>query len=91
MFRKRKNDPYYGMGPIEKRKAKLHDYVTIRKEMGRRQKEYFSSEGESDPERLRAQEERDQEFIRSLKIAGIWIGIPFLLLYLLFMTMAGLW
>ena len=59
--------------------------------MGRRQKEYFSSEGESDPERLRAQEERDQEFIRSLKIAGIWIGIPFLLLYLLFMTMAGLW
>lgn len=90
MFR-RKNDPYYGMGFIEKRKAKLHDYVTIRKEMGRRQKEYFSSEGESDPERLRAQEERDQEFIRSLKIAGIWIGIPFLLLYLLFMTMGGLW
>ncbi len=67
MFRKRKNDPYFGMGPIEKRKAKLHDYVTIRKEMGRRQKEYFSSEGESDPERLRAQEERDKSLSARLK------------------------
>ncbi|MGT2930177.1 hypothetical protein ACVR1G_08130 [Streptococcus dentasini] len=92
MFRgRRNNDPYYGMGPIEKQKAKFHDYVVIRKEMGRRQKEYFASEGESDPERLRAQAERNEAFIRFLKKAGIWVGIPLILLYLLLKTMAGLW
>ncbi|WP_019789887.1 hypothetical protein [Streptococcus sobrinus] len=90
MRNRRENDPYYGMGPIKKRKAKFRDYVISRKEMARRQREYFASGEESDPERLREQEERNREFIQSLKKLGVW-AIVFVLFYLLLKTMAGLW
>jgi hypothetical protein len=54
------------------------------------ERDYFASEGDSDPERLEAQKARDQEFINSLKKVAIGF-IIFLIFYVLLKTVLGLW
>lgn len=77
-------------GFIGRRKQAINTFVAIRKERMKEQRDYFASEGESDPERLAAQHKRDQEFIQSLKKIGIGF-IAFLILYAILKTILGLW
>lgn len=77
-------------GFISRRKQAIDTFVAIRKERMKEQRDYFASEGESDPERLAAQQKRDQEFIQSLKKIGIGF-IVFLILYAILKTILGLW
>ncbi|HER0816525.1 TPA: hypothetical protein VJE30_001356 [Streptococcus pyogenes] len=78
------------LGLIGRRKQAIHDYVTIRKIRMKEQRDYFASEGESDPERLAAQQVRNQEFLNSLKKIGIGF-IVFLIFYAILKTILGLW
>lgn len=78
------------LGPIARRKQAINDYVTVRKVRNQEIRNYFASEGESAPERLAAQKERDQEFLRSLKKLGIGF-IVFLVFYAILKTILGLW
>lgn len=80
----------YKLGPIERRKQAIDSYIAIRKAKSKEIRDYFASEGESDPERLAAQRERDKEFLRSLKKVGIGF-IVFLVLYAIMRTVLGLW
>lgn len=77
-------------GFIGRKKQAINDFITIRKVRMKEQRDYFASEGESDPERLAAQHKRDQEFIQSLKKIGIGF-IVFLILYAILKTILGLW
>lgn len=43
------------LGPIERRKQAINNYVTVRKIKSQEIRDYFASDGESDPERLVAQ------------------------------------
>ena len=79
----RKND---GLGFFGRKKKAFDEYVLIRKT----ERDYFASEGESDPERLEAQKARDQEFVNSLKKVAIGF-IIFLIFYVLLKTVLGLW
>ena len=54
----RKND---GLGFFGRKKQAFDEYVLIRKTRMKAERDYFASEGESDPERLEAQKARDQE------------------------------
>lgn len=54
-----------------------------------KEKAYFASE-ESDPERLEAQKQRDQEFIQSLKKLGVAV-LVFLVFYAILRTILNLW
>ena len=67
-----------------------NEYVLIRKTRMKAERDYFASEGDSDPERLEAQKARDQEFINSLKKVAIGF-IIFLIFYVLLKTVLGLW
>ncbi|HGD4338508.1 TPA: hypothetical protein ACIOVU_000453 [Streptococcus agalactiae] len=78
------------LGPIARRKQAINAYITIRKVRSQEVRDYFASEGESDPERLAAQKARDQEFLRSLKKFGIGFVI-FLTFYAILRTVLGLW
>lgn len=78
------------LGPIARRKQAINDYITIRKVRSQEVRDYFASEGESDPERLVAQKARDQEFLRSLKKLGIGF-VVFLIFYAILKTVLGLW
>lgn len=78
------------LGPIARRKQAINAYITIRKVRSQEVRDYFASEGESDPERLAAQKARDQEFLRSLKKFGIGFVI-FLIFYAILRTVLGLW
>lgn len=78
------------LGPIARRKQAINAYITIRKVRSQEVRDYFASEGESDPERLAAQKARDQEFLRSLKKLGIGF-IIFLIFYAILRTVLGLW
>ncbi|EMC20367.1 hypothetical protein NNC81_00105 [Streptococcus mutans] len=78
------------LGPIARRKQAINDYITIRKVRSQEVRDYFASEGESDPERLAAQKARDQEFLRSLKKLGIGF-VVFLIFYAILKTVLGLW
>lgn len=78
------------LGPIARRKQAIHDYVEIRKIKSKEIRDYFASEGESDPERLAAQKQRDQEFIQSLKKLAVWV-IIFLIFYAILRIVLGLW
>ncbi|AXQ78583.1 hypothetical protein DDV21_005560 [Streptococcus chenjunshii] len=84
-----KKDPQK-LGPIARRKQAINNYVTVRKIKSQEVRDYFASEGESDPERLAAQEARDQEFLSGLKKLGIGF-IAFLIFYALIKTVLGLW
>ena len=55
------------LGMIARRKQAIDQYIAVRKVRSQEIRDYFASEGESDPERLAAQKARDQEFLRSLK------------------------
>lgn len=77
------------LGPIARRKQAINDYITIRKVRSQEVRDYFASEGESDPERLAAQKARDQEFLRSLKKLGIGF-VVFLIFYAILKTVLGL-
>lgn len=77
-------------GFISRRKQAIDEFVAIRKERMKAQRDYFASESESDPERLAAQQKRDQEFIQSLKKIGIGF-IIFLIFYSILRTILGLW
>lgn len=77
-------------GFIGRRKQAIDNFVAIRKERMKEQRDYFASEGESDPERLATQQKRDQEFIQSLKKIGIGF-IIFLVFYSILRTILGLW
>lgn len=78
------------LGPIARQKKAINAYITIRKVRSQEVRDYFASEGESDPERLAAQKARDQEFLRSLKKLGIGFVI-FLIFYAILRTVLGLW
>lgn len=78
------------LGPIARRKQAIDDYITVRKIRSQEIRDYFASEGESDPERLAAQRERDKEFLQSLKKLGIGF-IIFLIFYAFLRTVLGLW
>ncbi|CQR25128.1 hypothetical protein BN1356_01470 [Streptococcus varani] len=78
------------LGMIARRKQAIDQYITVRKVRSQEIRDYFASEGESDPERLAAQKARDQEFLRSLKKLGIGF-IIFLLFYAILKTALGLW
>ncbi|HEM9180697.1 TPA: hypothetical protein U3I52_001076 [Streptococcus agalactiae] len=78
------------LGPIARQKQAINAYITIRKVRSQEVRDYFASEGESDPERLAAQKARDQEFLRSLKKLGIGFVI-FLIFYAILRTVLGLW
>lgn len=52
------------LGIIARHKQALDEYVAVRKLRMKEQRDYFASEGESDPERLAAQKARDQEFLK---------------------------
>ena len=83
----RKND---GLGFFGRKKQAFDEYVLIRKTRMKAERDYFASEGDSDPERLEAQKARDQEFINSLKKVAIGF-IIFLIFYVLLKTVMGLW
>lgn len=78
------------LGPIARQKEAINNYVTVRKIKSQEIRDYFASDGESDPERLAAQKARDQEFLRSLKKIGIGFVI-FLIVYAILKTILGLW
>lgn len=78
------------LGPIARRKQAINDYIEIRKLRMKQERDYFASEGESDPARLEAQKERDREFLRSLKKWGVGF-IVFIVFYALLKTILGLW
>ncbi|WP_449457083.1 hypothetical protein [Streptococcus suis] len=78
------------LGMIARRKQAIDQYIAVRKVRSQEIRDYFASEGESDPERLAAQKVRDQEFLRSLKKLGIGF-IIFLLFYAILKTALGLW
>lgn len=78
------------LGMIARRKQAIDQYIAVRKVRSQEIRNYFASEGESDPERLAAQKARDQEFLRSLKKLGIGF-IIFLLFYAILKTALGLW
>ena len=78
------------LGMIVRRKQAIDQYIAVRKVRSQEIRDYFASEGESDPERLAAQKARDQEFLRSLKKLGIGF-IIFLLFYAILKTALGLW
>ena len=50
------------LGMIARTKQRFNQYVLIRKYRMQQERDYFASEGESDPKRLEAQKERDKEF-----------------------------
>ena len=77
-------------GFIGRKKQAINDFITIRKVRMKEERDYFASEGESDPERLAAQRQRDQEFIQSLKKIGIGV-IILLIFYAILRTILGLW
>lgn len=78
------------LGIIARRKQALDEYVAVRQLRMKEQRDYFASEGESDPERLAAQKARDQEFLKGLKKLGIGF-IIFLVIYGIIKTILGLW
>ena len=78
------------LGFFARRKRAVYHYVTIRKERSKEVRDYFASEGESDPERLAAQRERDKVFLQGLKKIGIGV-ILFLVFYAILRTILGLW
>ena len=78
------------LGMIARRKQAIDQYIAVRKVRSQEIRDYFASEGESDPERLATQKARDQEFLRSLKKLGIGF-IIFLLFYAILKTALGLW
>lgn len=78
------------LGFIGQRKQAIEDYVAIRKARMQQERDYFASEGDSDPERLAAQRERDKEFIQGLKRIGIGV-LVFLVFYAVLRTVLGLW
>lgn len=78
------------LGPIERRKEAIQNYITVRKAKSQEIRDYFASEGESDPARLAAQQERDKEFIQSLKKVGV-AAAAFTIFYLILRTILGLW
>lgn len=78
------------LGMIARRKQAIDQYIAVRKVRSQEIRDYFASEGESDPERLAAQKARDQEFLRSLKKLGIGF-IIFLIFYAILKTALGLW
>lgn len=77
-------------GFFSRQKLALEAYVAIRKERMRQEREYFASDGPSDPERLKAQAERNRQFLKDLKKVGIVVFI-FLLVYAIMRTILGLW
>lgn len=77
-------------GMITRTKQKFDEYVLIRKCRMKQERDYFSSEGESDPKRLEAQKERDKEFLNGLKKIGLGF-IVFLVFYGILRTILGLW
>ncbi|HEL1185617.1 TPA: hypothetical protein TVL10_000337 [Streptococcus equi subsp. zooepidemicus] len=78
------------LGMIARRKQAIDQYIAVRKVRSQEIRDYFASEGESDPERLAAQKSRDQEFLKSLKKLGIGF-IIFLIFYAILKTALGLW
>lgn len=80
----------YQGGPIARMKHSINEYIMVRKTRSKEIRDYFASEGESDPERLAAQRARDQEFLQSLKKLGIGC-IIFLIFYAIIRTILGLW
>ncbi|CAM1669821.1 hypothetical protein SMID22_17100 [Streptococcus mitis] len=77
-------------GMITRTKQKFDEYVLIRKYRMKQERDYFASEGESDPKRLEAQKERDKEFFNGLKKIGLGF-IVFLVFYGILRTILGLW
>lgn len=77
-------------GMITRAKQKFDEYVLIRKYRMKQERDYFASEGESDPKRLEAQKERDKEFLNGLKKIGLEF-IVFLVFYGILRTILGLW
>ena len=77
-------------GMITRTKQKFDEYVLIRKYRMKQERDYFASEGESDPKRLEAQKERDKEFLNGLKKIGLGF-IVFLVFYGILRTRLGLW
>lgn len=78
------------LGYFERKKQAVKEYILIRKIRAKQEREYFASEGDSDPKRLEAQRQRDIEFLQSLKKLGIWV-IIFLIFYAILRTVLGLW
>lgn len=78
------------LGMIARRKQAIDQYIAVRKVRSQEIRDYFASEGESEPDRLAAQKARDQEFLRSLKKLGIGF-IIFLIFYAILKTALGLW
>ena len=78
------------LGMITRTKQRFDQYVLIRKYRMKQERDYFASEGESDPKRLEAQKERDKEFLNGLKKIGIGF-IVFLVFYGILRTILGLW
>ncbi|ESR08670.1 hypothetical protein DIX60_01840 [Streptococcus iniae] len=75
---------------FERKKQAIKEYILIRKIRAKQERDYFASEGESDPKRLEAQRQRDIEFLQSLKKLGVWIIIS-LIFYAILRTILGLW
>lgn len=78
------------LGMIARTKQRFVQYVLIRKYRMKQERDYFASEGESDPKRLEAQKERDKEFLNGLKKISIGF-IVFLVFYGILRTILGLW
>lgn len=78
------------LGMIARTKQRFDQYVLIRKYRMKQERDYFASEGESDPKRLEEQKERDKEFLNALKKIGIGF-IVFLVFYGILRTILGLW
>ena len=77
-------------GMITRTKQKFDEYVLIRKYRMKQERDYFASEGESDPKRLEAQKERDKKFLNGLKKIGLGF-IVFLVFYGILRTILGWW
>ena len=78
------------LGIIARTKQRFDQYVLIRKYRMKHDRDYFASEGESDPKSLEAQKERDKEFLNGLKKISIGF-IVFLVFYGILRTILGLW
>ena len=78
------------LGFFARRKRAIDCYVAIRKERSKEVRDYFASEGESNPKRLAAQRERDKAFLKAIKKIGIGV-ILFLVFYAILRTILGLW
>mgnify|MGYP000893099005 CR=1 FL=1 len=78
------------LGYFGRKKQVFDEYVLVTKAKMKAERDYFASEGESDPKRLAAQKARDQEFLKSLKKVGIGF-IVFLIFYAIIKTILGLW